>query len=38
MTELVESSKKGTFQHAVYFYTYYMLLCKDCGHRVEYYI
>ena len=38
MSEIVESKNKPQWQNDVYFYTYYMLLCKDCGHRVEYYI
>ena len=38
MSEIVESKNKPQWQNAVYFYTYYILLCKDCGHRVEYYI
>jgi len=38
MSDIVEGSKKLGFQHAVYTYTYWILLCKDCGHRVEYYV
>jgi uncharacterized Zn finger protein len=38
MTDIVKGSKDSQWQHAVYTYTYYMLLCKDCGHRVEYFI
>jgi DNA-directed RNA polymerase subunit M/transcription elongation factor TFIIS len=38
MTEVVEQSKKMQMVHAVYHYTYWVLLCKDCGHRLEYYV
>ena len=36
MTEFIEDSKKPSYQHAVYYYTHYLLLCKDCGYKVEY--
>ena len=38
MTEVLEQSKKMQTSHSVYYYTYWILLCKDCGHRVEYYV
>jgi hypothetical protein len=38
MAEVVEQSKKMQMTHAVYYYSYWILLCKDCGHRLEYHV
>ncbi len=38
MEQFIESRKKPQMEYAVYNYTYFILLCKDCGHRVEYYV
>jgi hypothetical protein len=38
MTEFIENRSKPSMQYAVYHYTHYRLLCKDCGHKTEYYV
>jgi hypothetical protein len=37
MQEVAERAKHANMVHALYYYSYWILLCKDCGHRVEYY-
>lgn len=36
MAQFIEKQKQPQMEYDVYLYTYYILLCKDCGHRVEY--
>jgi hypothetical protein len=36
MTEYIQLAKQPAYQPAVYYYTQYIILCKDCGHRMEY--
>lgn len=38
MSNLIEQSKKMQTAHGAYYYTYWILLCKACGHRLEYYV
>ena len=38
MSEFIEQKSKPSMQYAVYHYTHYILLCKDCGHKTEYYV
>jgi DNA-directed RNA polymerase subunit M/transcription elongation factor TFIIS len=38
MTEVIEQTKKYNMVNAVYHYQHWILLCKDCGHRLEYYV
>jgi len=38
MAEVVEQSKTPQITLAVYTYRYWILLCKDCGYRLEYYV
>lgn len=38
MSEVMEASKKMQTTHGVYYYAYWILLCKACGHRLEYYV
>jgi hypothetical protein len=38
MTQFIEKHKQPQMQLDVYLYTYYILLCKDCGHRLEYHV
>ena len=36
MSEMVEKAKKPSMSYDVYYYTRYKMICKDCGHIVEY--
>lgn len=36
MTQMAEEEKKPKMSYAVYYYTRYKMICKDCGHIVEY--
>lgn len=36
MTSFIERQKVPQTTYAVYYYTHYILLCKDCGHKKEY--
>ena len=36
MTQMAEEEKKPKMSYDVYYYTRYKMICKDCGHIVEY--
>lgn len=36
MTEMVKENSRPKMTHSVYYYTRYKMICKDCGHIVEY--
>jgi hypothetical protein len=36
MTQMAEEEKKPKTSYDVYYYTRYKMICKDCGHIVEY--
>lgn len=36
MQQVVEDSKKAQIHYDVYYCTRYKMICKDCGHIVEY--
>ena len=38
MTEVIDQKKKLQLVDLVYYYQHWILLCKDCGHRVEYHV
>jgi hypothetical protein len=38
MAEFIEHRSKPSFQNAVHYYTHYILLCKECGHKAGYYV
>ena len=38
MSEVIIQSERPQMVHSVYHYQYWILLCKDCGHRLEYYV
>jgi uncharacterized Zn finger protein len=38
MKEFIEKKSKPSMQYGGYYYTQYILLCKECGHKSEYYV
>lgn len=38
MTDFILAEKTPRSVHSVYNYTYYILLCKECGYKQEYYV
>jgi len=38
MSDFILAEKKPKSVHSVYNYTYYILLCKECGYKQEYYV
>ena len=38
MTDFIFKQKSPRTEYAVYNYTHYILLCKECGYKQEYYV
>jgi hypothetical protein len=36
MSDYINSKKHGNMSHAVHYFTFYKLICTDCGHIEEY--
>ena len=38
MTEMANMAKKEVITYDSYIYSHYRMVCKDCGHIVQYYV